>query len=271
MKRSLGLVLLLTLAAAIGLTGLLQPVKAADRSGNMYREFDGIMLFYKPADTVVYRELLPEVFDLPDEPLVEVFVIDYYKMAPWALEPYREAAVFLLAEYQGREAWHCVTMPVTSDRARIGGITRLGYPKVMAEVTLDRNDPVYTGTLKAGGQAIMEVRLDTKDRTPTERDQAWFQRLSGIRSLNILNGRLVDPMPRARESKITMLDLADRYPGMFKVQVGAASLTASPEAAPKAEDWRPKAFAIKVKEIVLAYYFQNKYGFSFGRTETVSD
>jgi len=43
------------------------------------------------------------------------------------------------------------------------------------------------------------------------------------------------------------------------------------EAAPTDNDWRPKAFGIEVKEIVLAYYFQNKYGFSFGRVKEISD
>ena len=48
-------------------------------------------------------------------------------------------------------------------------------------------------------------------------------------------------------------------------------MTGHPEAAPKDNDWRPKAFGIEVKEIVLAYYFQNKYGFSFGQPKIVSD
>jgi len=270
MKRRLFFTWVLIWSLAVGFGGLVQPA-AADSRGNMYREFDGIMVFYQPADTVVYRELLPEVFELPAEPLVQVFVIDYYKMAPWSLEPYLEAAVFLLARYKGEEAWHCVTMPVTSEKARIGGVTRLGYPKVLAEVTLDRKTPVYTGALKADGKTILEVKLDAGAPADSRQVRTWFDRLTGIRSLNILNGQLVDPMPRARESKVTMLDLSERYPDTFKIQPGQATLIRHPEAAPQGNGWRSKAFAIEVREIVLAYYFQNKYGFSFGRTETVSD
>ena len=237
----------------------------------MYKEFDGIMLFYTPKDTAAYRELLPQVFDLPDQPLVEVFDIDYYKMAPWALEPYREVAVFLLAKYKGEEIWHCITMPVTSDRARIGGIRGLGYPKVMAEIIFDRKPPVFSGSLKANGKTILEVSLDTKDQSVTPKEKEWFKRLTGIPSLNFRNGKLLDPVPGARNARTNMLELSEKFPQTFTVQVGRATLTGHPEAAPRENDWRPKAFGIEVKEIVLAYYFQNKYGFSFGQPKIVSD
>jgi len=271
MKRCLHLALLAALMSLIGLAALAPSAEAASGQGNMYEEFDGIMLFYTTTDMITYRELLPEVFDLPDEPLVEVFVIDYYKMASWALEPYLEVAVFLLAKHKGQEIWHCITMPVTSERARLGGINRLGYPKVLAEVALDRNAPVFSGTLKTGGKTLLEVTLDTKDRTVTTKEKEWFDRLTGIPSLNILRGRLLDPMPGARKAKINMLELSSMYPDTFKVQVGKATLVTHPEAAPKDNGWRPKAFAVEVKEIVLAYYFQNKYGFSFGQTKIISD
>lgn len=242
----------------------------AHGQGHMYEEFDGIMIYYIPNDTTAYRALLPKVFDLPDQPLVHVFDIDYYKMAPWFIEPYREIAVFLLAKYKGEEAWHCITMPVTSDRARIGGIKNLGYPKVMADIVFERRPPVYAGSLKSNGGTILELSLDTKGRMVTDKDREWFKRLTGIPALNFLKGKLIDPVP-SRKAKINMLELSERYPGVFKVQVGLATLKGYPKAAPKADDWRPPAFGIEAKEIVLAYYFQNKYGFSFGKIKQISD
>ncbi len=254
--------------AAVLAGGLAGPAYSQDF---MYKEFDGIILFYTPKDTAAYRALLPEIFDLPQNPLVEVFFFDYYKMAPWALEPYREAAVFLLARYKGEETWHCITMPVTSEKARIGGIRNLGYPKVLAEVAFDRQEPLFSGSLKFNGKSIMEVTLDTGVQGIGHQEREWFKRLTGIPSLNIREGKLVDPLPGSRNSKFSMLDLAERYPEIFKVQVGRATLTGHPEAAPLDQDWRPKAFGIEIKEIVLAYYFQNKHGFSFGRPKVVSD
>jgi len=269
MKRSVYLSVIMTFMFVIGAVAPTLGADTTQRRGHMYEEFDGVNFFYIPKDTVIYRELLPEVFDMPDQPLVHVFLVDYYKMAPWALEPYREVAVFLLGKYKGEETWHCITMPVTSDRARIGGITRLGYPKVMADITFSRNEPIFSGVMKADGKTILEVTLDTKDHPVTDEEREWFDRLAGIPSLNFLRGKLVNPVPAGRGSKVTMLGLSERYPNLFKVLTGKVTLVTHPEAAPQASDWRPKAFAIDVGEVVLAYYSQNKYGFSFGRIQRV--
>jgi hypothetical protein len=271
MKRLACFVGVLALMCLVGILAVGSLTDSAYGQGNMYEEFDGVMLFYTPKDTTTYRALLPQVFDLPDQPLVEVFDIDYYKMAPKTLEPYQEIAVFLLAKYKGEEIWHCITMPVTSERARIGGIRNLGYPKVLAEVNFIRQAPIFSGSLKANGKTILEVTLDTKDRSVTDKEREWFKRLTGIPSLNFRNGKLVDPVPAARQAKTNMLELSEKFPQTFKVQVGRATLTGHPEAAPNDNDWRPRAFGIEVKEVVLAYYFQNKYGFSFGRIKEISD
>jgi len=267
MKKSSGVVLVFFMGV-IGFLAFGSLTDSAYAQVKQYQEYDGIMLFYTPKDVTVYRELLPAVFDLPDQPLVEVFVFDFYKMAPGGLEPYREAAIFLLGNYKGEQIWHCITMPVTSERARI---RNQGYPKVLAEVTLVRKSPLFSGILKAKGKTIMELTLDTEGRTVNPKEKDWFVRLTGIPSLNFLNGKLIDPMPRSGKPRINILDLSEKYPDIFKVRVGKAVLTTFPENARKDSDWRPKAFGIEVKEIVLAYYFQNKYGFSFGTPKVVSD
>ena len=270
MKKSCGLVLLY-LMGVIGFLAFGYLTDSAYAQVKEYQEYDGIMLFYTSKDVTIYRELLPAVFDLPGQPLVEVFVFDFYKMAPWALKPYQEAAVFLLGNYNGEQIWHCITMPVTSERARIGGIRNQGYPKVLAEVTFVRKNPLFLGILKANGKTIMELTLDTEGGTVSPKEKDWFVRLTGIPSLNFLNGKLIDPMPRSGKTRISILDLSEKYPEIFKVRVGKAALTTFPKNAPKDSDWRPKAFAIEVKEIILAYYFQNKYGFSFGAPKVISD
>jgi hypothetical protein len=270
MKRYSGVVFL-SLAAVVGFLTFGSFTEPARAQVQQYQEYDGIILFYAPKDLSVYRRLLPAVFDLPDQPLVEVFVFDFYKMAPWALEPYQEAGVSLMGAYKGKKIWHCITMPVTSDRARINGIRNQGYPKVLADVAFVRKDPLFSGVLKAKGKTIMELTLNTEGRSVGPGEREWFVRLTGIPSLNLLNGKLIDPMPRLGEAKVNILDLSEQYPRVFRVQVGKASLTTFPKNVPKARDWRPKAFGIELKEIVLAYYFQNKHGFSFGAHKVVSD
>ena len=112
-----------------------------------YHEFDMIFAFYKTASLETYRALIPEQFAMPKDPMVRVFVADYYKMDA-RTKPYREAAVHLLVDYKEKPAWHCVTMPVTSHMARLGGIYFLGFPKIMGDVTLKRSDNRFEGILK---------------------------------------------------------------------------------------------------------------------------
>jgi len=236
----------------------------------MYRQFDGVIVTYKPRDMTTYRRLLPRVFGLPRQPLVRVFVIDYFQMGPGTLRPYQEAAVFLLATYKGGEAWHCITMPVTTRAAKWGGIIFLGYPKVLADVSLKRGRTTYVGTLSLQGRTIMRIGLDTTGHTVTSGERKWFKRLTGIRSLNILNGRVVDPLPAMGRQKMSLLRLAAMFPDKLTVKIGRARLDLNPKPARGRQGWRPGAFSLEPAEIVLAYYFKNKFGFSFGRVKVLS-
>jgi hypothetical protein len=161
-------------------------------------------------------------------------------------------------------------MPVTTDEARIAGIRYLGYPKVLAEVNFTREQPVFRGSIKANGKTILEVALDTEHHPVTDGERQWFRRLVGIPLLNFLNGKLVKLRPGSRKDQLTMLDLSEKYPEVFQTKTGNARWAAHPEAAPKADYWQPEAFGMEAKEIVLAYYFQNKYGFNSGRPEEVA-
>jgi len=237
--------------------------------GTMYEEFDGIMVFYQPKDIALYKELLPDGFEMPNMPLVEVFVIDYYKMAPWAIKPYLEAAVSLLATYNGQEAWHCITMPVTTHESRLGGIIYLGFPKVMGNISFQRNDKQYTGTLNAGDNTVMNISLDATGNRVTSDEKKWFKRLTGIPSLNILRGEVINPLPGSEKQTQSILELSETYPDLLDVMVGKASLSLYPDAAKGYNDWKDNAFRIEPQKIVLSYYFKSKYGFSFGKIEKV--
>jgi uncharacterized protein YceK len=227
-----------------------------------YHEFDGICLFYKTADLAAYRSLLPPVFEMPDEPLVWAFVIDYYKMDR-ATPPYREAAIYLLAQYDGKPAWHCVTMPVTSDEARIGGIYYLGYPKIMGDVTLKRGHSTYTGQLKLQGKTVMRISLDAKGHALSSEENLWFQRLNEIPQLNILNGKIYQPRFGSGTGGKTLLEIAEMYPEKLRVKVGKAELFLDPVAAGGQAERLTDIFSIKPTEIVLAYYLKNKFVLRF--------
>jgi hypothetical protein len=229
-----------------------------------YHEFDGIVVFYKPRDLAAYRALLPKVFEMPDEPLVRAFVIDYYKMDK-ATEPYQEAAVYLLAQYDGKPSWHCVTMPVTSDDARLGGIYYLGYPKIMGNVTLKRNSPLYVGQLRLNRKTVMIINFDAKDHTITNEEKEWFEKLKTIPQLNILNEKVYEPRFGSDSGERTLLEIAEMYPEKFQLKVGSAKLFMDPITARWHSERQGRIFSIKPQEIVLAYYFKNKFVSRFQR------
>lgn len=229
-----------------------------------YHEFDGIMVFYKTQDAARYRALLPTVFEMPAEPLLMAYIIDFYKMDK-ATQPYLEAAVFLLAHYKGKPAWHCVTMPVTSNEARIGGIYYLGYPKIMGDVTLKQGRSTYTGQLKLMGKTVMTITHDAKAHRVTDEERQWFQHLKGIPSLNILNGEIYQPKFGSGSGDKTLLEIAETYPEKFQLKVGNAELFLDPEAAGGHSERLASIFSIKPSDIVLAYYFKNKFVARFER------
>ncbi|MGD0021625.1 MAG: acetoacetate decarboxylase family protein [Smithellaceae bacterium] len=226
-----------------------------------YHEFDGLFVYYKTQDLSTYRELLPQVFDMPGEPLVMTFVMDYYKMDR-ATEPYKEVAVFLLAKYKQRLGWHCVTMPVTSDEARIGGITYLGYPKIMGDIRFQRDPLTYTGMLMLNNKIIMTVKFDPrKNNKASKSEEEWFDKLPKLTSFNLLNGEVYEP---EFGRKTNLLEASRLYPDKLIVKTGSVNLTQDPEAAGTYSAHLAKVFSIKPSEIVLAYYLKNSLTQTFG-------
>lgn len=132
----------LTLIAFLLPAGILLASETEQEKRYTYHEHDGVFVYYETEDRETYRGILPDIFDMPDQPMVYSFIADFYKMDSQT-EPYREAAVFLLAEYEGKEIWHCVFMPVTSRESRRLGVRRLGLPKTMGEIDFSRNSPEY--------------------------------------------------------------------------------------------------------------------------------
>ena len=222
-----------------------------------YHEFDGIVVYYKTRDVKIYRELLPRVFDMPDEPMVMAFVIDYYKMDK-ETEPYKEAAIFLMAKYEGKPAWHCITMPVTSNEARWAGIWYLGYPKIMGDVNLLRNVLEYKGTFKLKDRTVMSITHNAKNHVITDEEIEWFQKMKGIPNLNILRGKVFQPKFGSSKGQYTPLEIAKAFPEKFQIFVGKAKLFLNPKAAGEHSERLAKISSIKPTRILLAYYFKNK-------------
>jgi len=264
-KRSVAFVIIIFLAALCITNGGTTIISASDSgigSGSderpfTYYEFDGIHIYYETDNLITYRELLPAVFDMPKDPLVRLYVIDFYKMDR-KTGPYLEAAVFLLAEYKGEQAWHCITMPVTSEVALWGGIIYHGYPKILGKITLQRNSPVYTGALTLNGKTIMTITHNTENHAITPDEKEMFQRIKGIPNLNILNGEIHRPVFGTSSGKYTLFELSRMYPDKIIVEVGTSDLVINTSAAAEYSEKLDALFSIAPSNIVLAYYHQNK-------------
>jgi len=115
-----------------------------------------IITAFPPADLELYRSLLPESFDMPDQPLVVMSVVDYYDVT-LPLVPYGEGFVALQCKYQGRSGLYFLTMPVDDETSRTGG-RALGFPKYVADqITLEEQEDGWIGRVVYEGRTVMEI------------------------------------------------------------------------------------------------------------------
>jgi len=225
-----------------------------------YREFDGIFVFYETEKADAYRRLLPRAFDVSDRLLVQAFIADYYKMDA-RTQPYKEAAIFLLAKHEGREVWHCITMPVTSDEARRLGIVLLGFPKIMGQIELYRDAPRYSGSVSMSGARTMSIHLDITDHAVSQEEEKLFKELSTIPKMNLRRGKPVEIGGRVARRR-SPLDLAKLFPQRVKLVTGRAeiALQSVPVDAPAQKASHP--FDLMPKRVLLGYYFESKLQFN---------
>jgi hypothetical protein len=141
------------------MTAALEPTPVPtpqDRRPWSFQGQRGVTVAFPPADVGFYRSLLPESFDMPDQPLVAVSVVDYYDVT-LPLVPYREGYVALQCQYQGRTGWHVVTMPVDDETSSAGG-RAIGFPKYVAdEITLEEQEGGWSGRVVYEGRTVMEI------------------------------------------------------------------------------------------------------------------
>ncbi len=135
---------------------------------NMWEDLQGIITMVEPKDLALYRELLPEQFAMPDQPMVGIFVLDYMDTEPWmitftkVLRPYLESSIFLRCKYKDQVGWHSLTMPVTDEAANIGG-RRLGFPKYVADsIVLEKTDTGWKGIVEHQGKRPIALEFTPK-------------------------------------------------------------------------------------------------------------
>jgi hypothetical protein len=132
---------------------------------NIWQDTKAIFAIVEPADLGLYRELLPQQFSMPDQPMVGLYVADFVDTEPWPITatellfPYFEASVLLRCEYEGQVGWYSHVMPVSTEAAMIGG-RRLGFPKYIAdEIRLGPTAEGWQGAVVHEGQERLSLRF----------------------------------------------------------------------------------------------------------------
>lgn len=125
--------------------------------GSFY-DFQGINIILEPKNAELYKSMLPKPLQMPEKPIVVMFVVDYQSVGPWPFTPYLEAAIALRCKYRDKEGWHVKTMPVTRLVANEGG-RMMGFPKYIAdEITLRREGAGWNGEVRHKGRPVMTLQ-----------------------------------------------------------------------------------------------------------------
>lgn len=104
------------------------------------------------------EENLPKGFVPVDQPLVTVFVASY-PQTNFGSE-YREAALLVSCRYKEQIGSLCLGIVVDDDVALILGREVFGYPKKMADITLDVSSNTAVGKARRKGVDFLEVRAE---------------------------------------------------------------------------------------------------------------
>jgi hypothetical protein len=115
-------------------------------------------------DAEAVRELLPPGLELASPPTATVFVADYPETAFGS--SYREAALLLHGRDEHGPLRHCSWMVVDDDTALILGREVLGFPKKMADITLEVSDGHVVGSVSLKGVEVMRIECDLSDDPP---------------------------------------------------------------------------------------------------------
>lgn len=104
--------------------------------------------------------ILPPPLKPAARPLVHAFVANYPRTN--FCPAYKEAALFVLADFNGELGTYCLSMPISDGMAMGLGREIYGFPKKMAQIDLTKNGDTVSGSVSRHGIEFFSVkaRLD---------------------------------------------------------------------------------------------------------------
>jgi Acetoacetate decarboxylase (ADC) len=191
----------------------------------MWQDFPGIFTAVEATDLELYREILPKQFDMPERPVVAMFIVDYVIVVPLPMVPYLEGAVALSCKYKGEDTWHVVTMPVTDKVACKGGRS-LGFPKYVAdEIILQKDGDGWKAKVVHEGVTRMGLEFTpglTRELKPLEKEV-----MEG--PISRLEGAIYQLSPPEVGPAINKISLVPVVPANWETERGMVKITISPE------------------------------------------
>jgi acetoacetate decarboxylase len=140
-------------------------IKKKELRTTKFKNAEMITVLWETKPEIV-KKLLPPPLKPVSRPIAFVFIVDYPSTNQGL--PYHEGALILRCKFNEEMGNYYLAMPVTDDRAMIGGREIFGFPKKIANVHLERNDKeVYAYSERLGVKNIeIRVKLTGKFNTP---------------------------------------------------------------------------------------------------------
>lgn len=185
-----------------------------------YRDFTAIRGDFD-ADARVARRLVPSAFDVvessPGRTTVGVAAMSYREVDIMA--PYGEFVVQVPVEYHDRagettEGVFPISVPVTTEDARWGGVEIAGFPKFVADVAFESTPEGFSGTLTKDGEHVLTLAVDVEDLSP-ERDEELVR---------LFNVRRDGHVTESTFERVGTSDASDR-PGGARLELGTHPLS----------------------------------------------
>ncbi|MFX1405859.1 MAG: acetoacetate decarboxylase family protein [Promethearchaeota archaeon] len=123
----------------------------------MFKNAEMITVLWETKEELI-KNLLPSPLEPIDRPIAFSFIANYSSTNQGL--PYYEGALILRCQYKGQMGNYYLAMPVTDDRAMIGGREIFGFPKKIANVRLERDGNNVYGYSERLGTKNIEINAN---------------------------------------------------------------------------------------------------------------
>ncbi|MBD3228969.1 MAG: acetoacetate decarboxylase [Candidatus Lokiarchaeota archaeon] len=131
--------------------------KKEELRNSVFTKAEMLTVHWKTKPEVIER-ILPPPLEPIEIPLVSSFIAYYPKTNQG--QPYYESALFIRSKFKDEYGNYFLAMHVDDDRAMIGGREICGFPKKMANISIEREENIINAFSERLGTRYIEVKVD---------------------------------------------------------------------------------------------------------------